>query len=256
MSALRHIVFDDNGISYKSNYKEPINYKSIKNEILLPSTNFIYKLKPLQTENKKFDIETYRKSKYTRKSKVQIRIEEIESLGYKLEFQSIQSKNLQLNIELIDSKLPDILSYLVYYKYKTGKSKLIELIEYINSENPLKYNILKGHPFYEYKLKNFLTDNALGMTPESVWKGTYDATGGIIIVKEDGDIVCYHIYNKNEFQDYLINNTKIEQAAICEDGNNPGNPIDGNTKPYKFGRICEENKELYIKLNLQIRFNN
>lgn len=92
------------------------------------------------------------------------------------------------------------------------------------------------------------------MTPETVWTGKYDATGGIIIVKENGDLVCYHIYNKTEFQDYLINNTKLEQASTSEDDNNPGFSKILKPKPYKFGWVYEETGELFIKLNLQIRF--
>ena len=55
-----------------------------------------------------------------------------------------------------------------------------------------------------------MTIIALGMMPASQWKGKYEATGGYIIVKEDGDILCYHIYNRNEFREYLYNNTKFD----------------------------------------------
>ena len=143
---------------------------------------------------------------------------------------------------------------MIFCKYKNGKSKLIELLEEIKTQNPLNYNISKGHPFYEYKIKNFLTESALGMTPEAVWTGKYDATGGIIIVKDDGELVCYHIYNKNEFENYLLSHTKLEQASTSEDENNPGFPKTTKSKPYKFGWIYEENGELFFKLNLQIRF--
>ena len=42
------------------------------------------------------------------------------------------------------------------------------------------------------------------MMPSKVWTGEYDATGGYLIVKADGEILCYHIYNKNEFENYLL----------------------------------------------------
>jgi type II restriction enzyme len=222
-----------------------------------PGTNFIFKIsKPSDAFFNLIDFnrETLSKSHTTRKSKISIRLTELENLKLKVEFFKIQSENLQLNLKLIDSQLPEILAHLVYIKYKTGKSKLIELLKEINIANPLGFDISKGHPFYEYKVKNFLTENALGMTPETVWTGKYDATGGIIIVKEDGDLVCYHIYNKNEFQEYLINNTKLEQASTSEDDNNPGFPVKQNSKPYKFGWVYEEEGEHFIKLNLQIRF--
>lgn len=77
------------------------------------------------------------------------------------------------------------------------------------------------------------------MTPSKVWNGTYDATGGYIIVKSDGDIVCYHIYNFNEFQDYLLNNTKFESLS---------------SRRHQYGVIEKKLDGLYFKLNLQIRF--
>jgi len=169
------------------------------------------------------------------------RIKEIKNKKFKIKFYKIQSDILQLNLQLIDNDLPKILSELLLIKYSTiGNSSLSEALKLIKEKNPLNFDLSQGHPFYEYKLKKFLTDSALGMTPSSIWKGKYDATGGIIIVKENGDLVCYHIYNRNEFQDYLLNNTRLEQASKSR---------------YDFGSLYKENGKIYLKLNLQIRFN-
>ena len=65
-------------------------------------------------------------------------------------------------------------------------------------------------------------------------KGTY-----YIIVREDGEILCYHLFNRNEFETYLINNTKFETAS---------------TSRHEFGSIYKDNGKYYIKLNLQVRF--
>lgn len=224
-------------------------------------TNFIYKIS--HPENKKIDIsafnrETLLKSKENSKlSKINIRINELLKLGYQINFEKIQSENLELNLILIDSQLPLILSKILMYKYSLSVSNTKDLIELIKQKNPLNFNLSKGHPFYENKIKNFLTESALGMTPETVWNGIYDATGGIIIVKSSGDLVCYHIYNRNEFQNYLVNNTKLEQASTGENEENPGFArTDKKTKPFKFGWLYEENGEYFLKLNLQIRFTN
>jgi type II restriction enzyme len=77
------------------------------------------------------------------------------------------------------------------------------------------------------------------MMPASVWTGELDATGGYLVVKEDGEVLCYHIYNRNEFEDYLLRNTKLETASSSR---------------HDFGKIYKENYEFFIKLNLQIRF--
>lgn len=219
-------------------------------------TNFIFKI--ITPPNFKLDVEAFNALTLLQSSKkfpkISTRIKKLEAAGCSLQFHSIQSENLKLNLELIDSQLPNILSYILYYKYSNSISKLSDLLVSLNEKNPLNYNLDKGHPFYEVKIKNFLTESALGMTPETTWTGVYDATGGIIIVKELGELVCYHIYNRKEFQDYLLNNTKLEQASTSEDENNPGHAKVVKTKPYKFGWVYEENKEFFIKLNLQVRF--
>jgi type II restriction enzyme len=77
------------------------------------------------------------------------------------------------------------------------------------------------------------------MMPSKVWGGIYDATGGYLVVKENGEILCYHIYNRNQFEDYLFENTKLETASSTR---------------HDFGILYEENGTINIKLNLQIRF--
>lgn len=221
-------------------------------------TNFIFKLlkpKGLIFDLKDFNIKTLFKSKSgVKSSKISIRLNELEMLGFEISFFKISSENLFLNLMLIDSQLPEIISQLVLKKYKSGISSTKDLLRELNQTNPLGYDMSKKHPFYEVKVKNFLTESALGMTPEKVWTSIYDVTGGIIIVKQTGDLVLYHIYNRKEFQDYLLNYTKLEQASTSEDESNPGNPIPSKAKPFKFGWVYEENGELFIKLNLQIRF--
>ena len=118
-------------------------------------------------------------------------------------------------------------------------SSVESLTEIINKTNPLNYDNQFAHTFYEYKIKRFLTDVALGMTPSKVWNGIYDATGGYLIVKENGDVLCYHIYNRNQFEDYLFQNTKLETASSSR---------------HEFGKIYTKNGKAYFKLNLQIRF--
>ena len=77
------------------------------------------------------------------------------------------------------------------------------------------------------------------MVPSKVWNGKADATGGYIVVREDGEVLCYHLFNMNEFENYLLDNTRFETASTSRHG---------------FGNIYKENEKYYIKLNLQIRF--
>ena len=85
--------------------------------------------------------------------------------------------------------------------------------------------------------------SALGMLPATPWGGKYEATGGYLVVKEDGDIVCFHIYDRNLLEDYLFYNTRFET------------PSSSTKKQHNFGKIYKgEDGNLYFNLNLQIRF--
>lgn len=198
------------------------------------TTNFIYEI----LGNGELNIDEINAIENT--PKIANRISALRERGFQLSFKGIQSATLQLNLQLIDSDLPQILAELLLLKYSTpGLALLAPTLAQLTINNPLNFDLSQGHPFYEYKIKNFLTDSALGMTPATMWTGQYDATGGIIIVKENGELVCYHIYNRNEFQNYLLNNTRLEQAS---------------TSRYNFGDLYRENGRIFIKLNLQVRF--
>lgn len=167
------------------------------------------------------------------------RIRTIVDKGGKFEFIGTEKRVFSNNLVLIDSLLPQILAEVIFEFYSTKGSKLSDLISRIEERNPLNFDDTDNHVFYTYKIKRLLTDVALGMMPSKVWTGKYDATGGYLVVKDDGDIVCYHIYNKNEFEDYLLNNTKLDTASSSR---------------HDFGQLYKQNAELYFKLNLQIRF--
>lgn len=199
------------------------------------TTNFIYQVlgfKPTAKEIKAINaIET--------KSKIKDRIEAIKKQGGKLKFATLEQDVFKNNLVLIDSLLPNIVAEIIKTFFTTTLSSTKDLTESINKSNPLNYDTQFAHTFYDYKIKRFLTDVALGMTPSKVWTGVYDATGGYLIVKENGDILCYHIYNRNQFEDYLFANTKLETASSSR---------------HEFGKLYEDNGQFYFKLNLQIRF--
>lgn len=199
------------------------------------TTNFVYQIngfKGSTSDIKKINaIDT--------RSKIKDRLEEVKKLGGKLKFLSLEQDIFKNNLVLIDSLLPNILAEVIKQFFTSNLSTISALTEEISSKNPLGYDTQFSHSFYEYKIKRFLTDVALGMMPSKVWGGLYDATGGYLIVKEDGEILCYHIYNRNQFEDYLFHNTKLETASSTR---------------HDFGNVFSEGENLYFKLNLQIRF--
>lgn len=111
--------------------------------------------------------------------------------------------------------------------------------EKVAHEDPLSINSQEGQPMYEYKLKQFLLAFALGMTVSSPWNGSFNANGGYIVVKEDGEVICYHFFDCNDFEEYLFNNTKFDTPSATR---------------HMFGKVYKVADNYFIKLNLQIRF--
>lgn len=217
-----------------------------------PGTNFIFEA--VLPEGKNIDCEEFNRITYPITGRLRARLKTlIEDYGAKLEFRDVQSKCLLQNLEAIDGHMPQILAQLLLINNISGKTALNKCTELLTDKNPLGFNIMTHGNIYEYKVKRFLQDCAQGMTPETPWLGIYDATGGQIIVKEDGDIVCYHIYELNRFREYLFNSTKFERPSTSEDENNPGHPRPNAAKNFNYGWLYEENGRYYIKINLQVR---
>ena len=199
------------------------------------TTNFIYEIEKCGLTNDFVE----RTNLIDTRSKIKDRLNAVINNSCKIQFNQTEKEVFGNNLILIDSLLPNILAEITFDFYTSNLSKIIDLVENIESNNPLNFNTANNHKFYEYKIKKFLTEVALGMMPAKVWNGIYDATGGYLVVKEDGEILSYHIYNKNKFENYLFHNTKLETASSSR---------------HDFGKIYEENGKYFIKLNLQIRF--
>ena len=216
---------------------------SIKSQLGNPSTllnpgrttNFIFSVSGVSLSSS----EVQEINSVTTRQKVKERLSKLEKYEGSLQFETTENSTFFNNMTLIDSALPEILARIVIDFYTSSLTKLSDLVAKLSYDNPLKFDDQTGHPFYEYKIKRFLTDVALGMTPATVWTGQLDSTGGYLVVKGDGEILCYHIYNRNEFEDYLLKNTKLDTAS---------------TSKFDFGTVYTESGNQKIKLNLQVRF--
>lgn len=169
------------------------------------------------------------------------RMQEIISLGCNLVFADIEHTTFKNNLLFLDSCMPQFIAdCLMVGNLSNSKSAINKAVEAIAMKNPLNFAGSDVLSFYEHKMKVLLLDAALGMTPAKEWKGRYDANGGYLVVRKDGEIVCYHFYNRNDVEDYLYNNTRFERASRSR---------------YNFGKLFrKEDGNVYIKLNLQIRF--
>ncbi len=216
---------------------EPICGFSIKSELGMPptllnasrATNFVFEVKGLTDEDMN------RINAIDSRNKIIDRISAISQKG-EMKFVHAMNDNFSANLMLIDSYMEDIIAAMLLDYYQDKASSCRELVELVEEKNPLGYP-RKG--FYEYKLKKFLCSVALGMMPSKEWNGRDEANGGYVIVKEDGDVLAYHIYNRDAFETYLLNNTKLERASTSRHG---------------FAQIYKNNDKFCINLNLQIRF--
>lgn len=215
---------------------------SIKSQLGSPSTlvnssqatNFTYLIKNKVLSANEI-LQIHGKKKFSDK------ISLIHHYGAFLEFEKVEHPVFASNLQTIDYNFDKILSEVLLHFYTNNVSSdntVAKFIEKVTFKNSIGYDLAINSSMYVMIMKKFLTDYALGMRATEVWKRNYQATGGYLIVKEDGELICYHFYFAKNFEDYLFSNTRLETPS----GRN------------LFGKIYTENGEQKIKLNLQIRF--
>jgi len=196
------------------------------------TTNFVYEVNGFSGDLDKINT-------INTKSKIRDRIAQINQQGGNFTFLNASDEQFDGNMRMIDTALPDFLAYMVLDFFTSARRTLPELVEGLAASLDMKLKYKLSGEKYSYKVRNFLDAVALGMVPSKSWDGFTKAHGGYIVVKEDGEVVCYHLYNRDAFQAYLYNNTKFEAAG---------------TTRYKYAKLYEIDGRLFFNLNLQIRF--
>lgn len=194
------------------------------------TTNFIYRVKGITPEQAKEinGIDT--------KTKIKDRMKLIKDFGGTIEYADMNHHGFKRNLIMVDSSMPQIIGNMLLYYYAEDVRDCKKLVELAGERDPLGYG---DAMMYEYKFKKFLCSCALGLKPAKVWDGLDEANGGYIIVKADGEILAYHIYNRNFFEQYLLDNTVMERAS---------------TSRHDYMSLYEQDGKMFIKLNLQVRF--
>ena len=200
------------------------------------NTRFRYKIKGISDDD--MQVINSIDKKVTREY-MKERMEKLFNVAELVSFDCVLDKTYEDNLILIDSNLPQMYGEMILQHYKhisEGIYDCTSLLDLVSNENPLKY---RRNDIYFIKFKKMITAAALGMTPGKVWDGREAATGGYIIIKRDGDVLCYHLYNRNFFEDYLLNNTRLDRPSASR---------------YDYGYVYDINGEKFIDLNVQIRF--
>ena len=200
------------------------------------TTNFIYRIVQNQSDLVRETNDIYKVSGSKNHIDVRDRINKIIEENGTLEYRKMNGQIFEDNLVLIDSNMDRIIAETLLYFYKDGINNCNDMVEKLEQENPMNYGNVNA---YRYKFKKFLTAVALGMKTATVWDGLDEAAVGYIVVTKEGNVLAYHIYNRNYFEEYLLSNTKYETAS---------------TSIHDFGEVYSENGEDFIKLNLQVRF--
>jgi hypothetical protein len=160
--------------------------------------------------------------------------------GITVSFDRVLDETFRQNLIMIDSLMPEILGELILLHYSemnsSGVAKSDDLCNKLAQKNPLSFS---RTDVYRFKYKKLITAVALGMTPGHVWDGQDQANGGYIVIKKNGEILCYFLYNRNFFEEYLIKNTQIDRPSPTR---------------YDFGYIYQKDGHFYIEFNYQVRF--
>ena len=194
------------------------------------ATNFIYEVEGLSNEQ----IDSI--NAIDTRTKIKDRMERIFNEASSVKFVKVSSDVFSNNLMLIDSRLHEIVAASLVCHYKDGYTTCRDVVNALEQANSLSFPV---SGFYTYKFKELLCCAALGMTPATAWDGHDEANGGYIVVTSKGNVLAYHIYNRDFFKEYLMNNTKYERASTSRHG---------------YASLYKENGRTYIKLNLQIRF--
>jgi len=176
------------------------------------------------------------------------RVNKLLDCDYSLSFNKIKSTYFQENLQIIDSSLDVFIADCLLVFMSKKVSSLVDVVKLVTKRNPCKFNATtekRLFDFYEYKMKRLIVDAALGMQPKVPWNGKYDASGGYIVVKSSGAVVCYHLYNWNALQDYLYNNLKFET---------PVSTGKGSKKSFNYAQFYIENGLPHMDICLQLRF--
>ena len=190
------------------------------------ATNFVYRIIPNNAELAS-NYPVFEHGKHGKN------LAQLYNAGFHLEFEKISNQIFYNNLTLLDMQFPNYLGKVLLHSYLTGEKSFTKSVQNVYP----KENLESKQPIF--KLKEFLGAVAMGLRPTFVWDGDTTKFSGILVVKSNGEIVFYYLYNRKNFEEHLFSNVAFERAS---------------TTRHKYGEIYKEDGIDKIKLNLQIRF--
>ncbi len=172
-------------------------------------------------------------------TKLKDRIESITKNGGSFSYLKAEKDTMNYNLKMVDSVLPEIIGYLLMSFYGKRISKLSDIVDYLCKDTDILTRLdIDDKAMLINKLKKFLVDILLGFFAGTKWDGSYESNG-TIVVKENGDLITFHIINMENLKDYLFQNIRLDTPSSSR---------------HKFGTVIQDKTKNYFKLNLQLRF--
>jgi hypothetical protein len=178
--------------------------------------------------------------------KIRDRINYLKEKGFSLKFADAKRPELRFNLSVIDSNFGKMLGALMLEFYQGEGSSMAELVHTcaLHSDDmpcikELGTSTGDIETALSYKVQQFLLAFATGATVSKKWDCLDKANGGMVIVKENGEVVCLELFTRNAISAYLLNNTTFDT------------PSRGR---HHWGDLRYEDGHWYMDLQLQVRF--
>jgi len=219
----------DVGFSIKSGFGAP---PSLLNATA--QTNFVYEIPGCSKESLS-EVNEITTGQY----RIINRIKKIRELGLGFKYANMTSEIFCKNLTEIDKALPELIS------------KMLPQF-YINRYDRLSCNLFKLSDFGKdtikgkTEIKEFLMAIMFGMVPSKEWTRKHQAEG-LIVVKGNGDLVCFYEKNFTAGKDYLFEKAYFDTPS--RKNANMGKKAGGQ----EMAELYEKKGKVYINLGLQIR---
>lgn len=193
------------------------------------ATNFIYKIEGINDEQM---------SQINLQGEIHEKFDYLKEIEATCSFLEVVGEMLRDNLLILDLGMARILGECLYYYYSEGVSSIDELCCILTIQDPLGICHDGTHqPMYEYKLRQLLLACALGMTVTTSWDGSFNTKDDYMVENGDGDIVCFHPWDRFDLEKFLFKHAEFETPSDSK---------------HCFGEVYKEGGCYFIKLNLQI----
>lgn len=154
-------------------------------------------------------------------------------------FSRIPCETFEDNLVMIRDSMPSILAWLYRESMLIDREcrSIPVLCKRLQQQNPLCFSRTDT---YDKAVKDFLFDSFSGMTAARRWDGQEQVNGGYIVVKPDGEVLCYHSNDREEFRDYLFRNTHLEYV---------------DCKKFKWSFAYQRDGKTFVEVDASVRFN-